>query len=95
MVVRQCSRWVARVFCLGVIDGLAGLRPCAAYQNPALTAATCALQVTLSLIQPEVVLAPSTGEVTKLLLRATRNLAESAKAFRRWQDGTCLECPEQ
>ena len=53
------------------------------------------LQVRLSLIPPEVVLAPSTGEVTKQLLRTMRNLAESAKAFRRWMDGTCLECPEQ
>ncbi len=54
-----------------------------------------AFQVTLSLIQPEVVLTPSTGEVTKQLVRMLRNLAESSKAFVRWMDGSCLECPEQ
>jgi dynein heavy chain len=53
------------------------------------------LQVSLSLIHSEVVVVPSTGEVTRALFRLLHNLADSAKAFVRWMDGTCIEAPEQ
>ena len=49
----------------------------------------------LALLQPEVVVAPSTAEVSKQLGRMLRNLVESAKPFVRWMDATCLEAPEQ
>ena len=52
-------------------------------------------RVALALLQPEVVVAPSTGEASKQLGRMLRNLVESAKPFVRWMDGTCLEAPEQ
>jgi dynein heavy chain len=52
-------------------------------------------RVALALLQPEVVVAPSTGEVSKQLGRMLRNLVESAKPFVRWMDATCLEAPEQ
>jgi dynein heavy chain len=53
------------------------------------------LQVALSLIQSEVVVVPSTGEVSTALSRLVHNLAESGKPFVRWMDGTCIEAPEQ
>lgn len=52
-------------------------------------------QVALSLIQSEVVVVPSTVEVAKALQRLLHNMAESAKPFVRWMDGTCIEAPEQ
>lgn len=52
-------------------------------------------QVSLALLASEVVVTPSTAEASKQLGRLLRNLVESAKPFRRWMDGTCLEAPEQ
>lgn len=63
--------------------------------HTAFVAPPLAPQVALSVIQPEIVVAPSTGEAARQLQRLLRNLVESARAFVRWQDGTCLEAPAQ
>ena len=52
-------------------------------------------QVCLALLASEVTVSPSTAEASKQLGRLLLNLVESAKPFRRWMDGTCIEAPEQ
>ncbi len=52
-------------------------------------------QLSLALLASEVVVSPSTAEASKQLGRLLRNLVESAKPFRRWTEGTCLEAPDQ
>jgi dynein heavy chain len=42
-----------------------------------------------------VVIAPPVKEVSKLLSAYIKNVAESAREFVRWMDGTCLEMPDQ
>ena len=54
----------------------------------------CTLQVSLHLSVPEVVVHPSANEIKKALARTARSLVESAKSFRRWMDGTCVETPD-
>lgn len=53
------------------------------------------LHVQLALLASEVVVSPSMAEVSKQLSRLMRNVVDSAKAFVRWMDGTCLEAPPQ
>ena len=52
------------------------------------------LQVSLHLHAPEVVVHPSASEMKKALARTARSLAECAKSFKRWMDGTCIETPD-
>jgi hypothetical protein len=52
------------------------------------------VQVSLHLSVPEVVVHPSANEIKKALARTARSLVESAKYFRRWMDGTCIESPD-
>ncbi|KAI7844971.1 hypothetical protein COHA_001338 [Chlorella ohadii] len=52
-------------------------------------------RLSLALLASEVVVSPSTAEASKQLGRLLRNLVESAKPFRRWTEGTCLEAPDQ
>jgi len=44
-----------------------------------------------SLASPEVILSPDKNTFSKYLRRIMNQLLNSAKAFRRWMDGTCLE----
>jgi dynein heavy chain len=52
-------------------------------------------QLKTSLQNSEVVIAPPVKEVSKLLSAYIKNVAESAREFVRWMDGTCLEMPDQ
>ena len=52
------------------------------------------MQVSLHLHAPEVVVHPSANEIKKALARTARSLVESAKSFKRWMDGTCIESPD-
>lgn len=52
------------------------------------------VQVSLHLHAPEVVVHPSASEMKKALARTARSLAECAKSFKRWMDGTCVETPD-
>ena len=52
------------------------------------------MQVSLHLNAPEVVVHPSANEIKKALARTARSLVESAKSFKRWMDGTCIESPD-
>lgn len=52
------------------------------------------VQVSLHLHAPEVVVHPSANEIKKALARTARSLVESAKSFKRWMDGTCIESPD-
>ena len=52
------------------------------------------LQVSVHLHAPEVVVHPSASEMKKALARTARSLAECAKSFKRWMDGTCIESPD-
>lgn len=53
------------------------------------------VQVSLSLMQGEVVVVPSMQEAGRQLGRALRSIVESARPLVRWMDGTCLEAPPQ
>lgn len=50
--------------------------------------------MSLHLHAPEVVVHPSASEMKKALARTARSLAECAKSFKRWMDGTCIETPD-
>ena len=50
--------------------------------------------MSLHLHAPEVVVHPSASEMKKALARTARSLAECAKSFKRWMDGTCIESPD-
>jgi dynein heavy chain len=52
-------------------------------------------RVRVGLNGKDLVLSPPLPEVFKFCSRAVRNIAESAKVFVRWMDGTCLECAAQ
>ena len=51
-----------------------------------------AAQLTAMLRAPEVMLQPSAGDARLALGRLLRGVVESANAFVRWMDGTCLCC---
>ena len=51
-------------------------------------------QLTAVLRAPEVMLQPSAGDARLTLGRLVRGVVESAKAFVRWMDGTCVACGE-
>ena len=48
-------------------------------------------QVSLHLSHPDVVMQPNVAEIKKAIARLALAIAESAKHFVRWMDGTCLE----
>lgn len=48
------------------------------------------LQVSLS--GKELVVTPSTNDVDKFITKSVKNIAESAKVFLRWMNGTCIIC---
>ena len=50
--------------------------------------------MSLHLSVPEVVVHPSANEIKKALARTARSLVESAKSFKRWMDGTCIDTPD-
>ena len=49
-------------------------------------------QLAAVLRAPEVMLQPSAGDARLTLGRLLRGIVESAKAFPRWMDGTCVCC---
>ena len=49
-------------------------------------------QLTAVLRVPEMMLQPSAGDARLTLGRLLRGVVESAKAFVRWMDGTCVCC---
>jgi dynein heavy chain len=50
-----------------------------------------ALQVSLHLSHPDVVLQPNVADMKKGIARLALALVESGRQFVRWMDGTCLE----
>lgn len=53
------------------------------------------VNVTVSMNGKELVLSPSLTEIDKVMMKAVRNIAESAKHFIRWMHGTCLKTEPQ
>ena len=52
------------------------------------------MQLTAVLRAPEAMLQPSASDARLMLGRLLRGVVESAKAFVRWMDGTCLCCED-
>ena len=52
-------------------------------------------KVRLSLSNPEILVAPTLQDMSKMLSKLWRNMVESTKLFVRWMHGTCVETPEQ
>ena len=58
--------------------------------EPSSQTARPSAQLTAVLRAPEVLLQPSAGDARLMLGRLLRGVVESAKAFVRWMDGTCV-----
>ncbi len=53
------------------------------------------IKATINMGSGDIVVTPTVSEVSKLMMKVLKQIVVSAKSFRRWQDGSCIDCPPQ
>jgi len=90
------SYWEQRIFkalCYMIISGFKSLNANLSKRPNKFSSETTAMfNVAVSLINPDVVTAPTNDKVKTTVMKLWRNILYTSRRFVRWMDGTCVEC---